>query len=102
MSMMVALPGNAHNVISFVWRLCRYVLTFLWLLSQPKVVLAAKVLALQRQLMTASHTLLVPDHRIAAHPGLRSRIQRAFYHGSAPAATTSSTVQGPTSVSHSS
>jgi hypothetical protein len=41
---------NLHNAVSSVWRLLGYLLGFLWLLLQPKAILAAKNLALRSQL----------------------------------------------------
>jgi hypothetical protein len=42
---------NCGDACSCAWQLLRYVSSFIWLLLQPKAVLAARILALQSHLV---------------------------------------------------
>jgi transposase InsO family protein len=48
---------NCGNTLSCAWQVLRYFGSFLWLLLQPKAVLAANILALQSQLAACKHAI---------------------------------------------
>jgi len=62
---------NSGNALSCAWQVLCYLGSFIWLLLQPKAVLAARILALQSQ-------LAVCKHRIGAGKAPQPRFNQAF------------------------
>jgi hypothetical protein len=62
---------NCGDALSCAWQVLRYLGRFIWLLLQPKAVLAARSLALQSQ-------LAVCKHRISAGKAPQPRFNQAF------------------------